>query len=277
MPIRQRYHYQDSQGLEVEGAKVGRFDAGINTNFIVYRIGDTLIDCGPSNQWPEVKAFVSEREVKHIWITHHHEDHSGNGGKLSKLFEVTPFAPIQAREKLEKGFKTPLMQRIIWGKPQPVTIEPLPETLTLSDGSPVIPVHTPGHAKDLTCFYLPKQKWFFSGDLYIAKGLKFFRSDENLQQLMSSLAKALSFDFEVIFCPHKGIEENGHQALTEKLDNLLQLCIKAQNLQQQGLSSEQISLKLLGAKEPIERLSRGNISKLNLINQALVVDITLFQ
>jgi len=276
MPIRKRYQYE-GHGLLVEGAKVGRLNMGINTNFIIYRIGSRLIDTGPANQWKFAKQFITEKPVSELWITHHHEDHSGNAQRISELFDIVPFAPIQAADKLKNGYKTPFFQSLIWGKPQKLKrMQPLPEQLELEDGSPVIPVHTPGHAKDLTCFYLPKQKWFFSGDLYLAKTLKLMRSDENLELLMQSIKKALQYDFEVLFCPHKGIEEDGYNCLSEKLSNLVKICQDAQAHQQQGKSLEDITLEMLGPKEPVDKLSGGNISKENLIREALKVDLSQF-
>jgi glyoxylase-like metal-dependent hydrolase (beta-lactamase superfamily II) len=268
MPIRQYYSHEN-----VKGCKVGRFNMGINTQFIVYRIGDTVIDTGPSNQWRHVKNFLSQSPVNQLLLTHHHEDHSGNAGRIAKLFELTPKAPSLSQAKLANGYATPLIQKIIWGNPQKTASEALAEREYLSDGSQIIPVHTPGHAKDLTCYLLPEQGYFFSGDLYIARNLKLLRSDENLPQLVGSLRKAISLDFKILFCPHGGIFENGKEMLTTKLNNILALCEKAQQLEQQGLALETITLKLLGPEDMVGKLSRGNFSKMNLIKQCSQVTL----
>ncbi|MCL6416160.1 MBL fold metallo-hydrolase [Aestuariirhabdus sp. Z084] len=268
MPIRKRYQHE-----QVEGARVGRLDAGINTTFIVYRIGSTLIDCGPSNQWRSVREFVAERRVKQLLITHHHEDHSGNGARLARQFGLTPLAPQLAQDKLSSGFYIPPVQRMVWGRPHPVETAPLPDQVVLADGGLLYPVHTPGHAKDLTCFYLPQQKWFFSGDLYISKSLKMLRADENLVQLIDSIGKILTLDFEVLFCPHRGIVEEGKASLQAKFDNLLSLCGEVQGLAREGLTSREISDKVLGPEGWISKLSRYNISKINLVDAALTVDL----
>ena len=68
-------------------------------------------------------------------------------------------------------------------------------------------------AKDLTCLFLPEQKYLFSGDMYISKSLKYLRIDENLTQLIQSLRKLIALDFEILFCPHRGIVEEGKKAL----------------------------------------------------------------
>ena len=274
MSIRNHYRYENGEHT-VLGTRVGRFNLGINTTFIVYRIGDTQIDTGPSNQWRQVRQILEQEgqntPLRQLLITHHHEDHSANAARISALTGVTPYAPEQARTKLTQGYRTPLMQKLIWGSPRPVQTHPYPDHITLADGSPVIPVHTPGHAKDLTCFFMPQQKYLFSGDMYIARSLKHFRSDENLQQLINSLDTLLALDFDIIFCPHRGIVEDGYQALSDKRNNLIQLCERAQQLLQQGLNEKQITHKLLGPEDMIAFLSGGNISKTNLIRQALQV------
>ncbi len=106
MPIRERYKLG-----KVEGARVGRFNRGINTTFIIYRIGNNLVDCGPSNQWRAVKRFVDEQPVETILLTHHHEDHSGNAARIAKQNQITPFAPELSQKKLSGGFHTPIWQK----------------------------------------------------------------------------------------------------------------------------------------------------------------------
>lgn len=267
MPIRDRY-----QHAHVDGARVGRINMGINSTFIVYRIGTTLIDGGPSNQWHSVKSFITEQPVEQLLISHHHEDHSGNAANIARHCHLTPLAPELARRKLATGYPTPLLQKLTWGSPQPVQTAPLPETLNLSDGSKLVSVHTPGHAKDLHCFYLPDNGWLFSGDLYISKSLRYLRSDENLQLLIDSIRKVLTLDFRVIFCPHRGILTSGKTALQEKLDNILELCHQAKSLHRSGQSQAQIVKQLLGPEDLMSYLTQFNFSKGRLIAEALKTD-----
>lgn len=272
MPIRKRYQF-----AEVEGARVGRLNLGINTTFIVYRLGDTLIDCGPSNQWPDVKRFIQEKPVNTLLLSHHHEDHSGNAARIADLCKLVPYAPQQAANKFSDGYRTPVLQKIIWGSPQPVQTQLLPDVMTLSDKTRLETIFTPGHAKDLHCFYLPEKGWLFSGDLYISKSIRFLRADEHLDQIITSTRKVLKQDFDTLFCPHRGILENGKQALTEKLENIVQLCENAQQLQQKGYGLKQIVKQLLGPEEVASYLSGFNFAKVNLIAQAIELDSKLLK
>ncbi|MBW3139994.1 MBL fold metallo-hydrolase [Ferrimonas balearica] len=266
MAARERFHIE-----AIEGVRVGRFNFGINTTFIVYRVGDTLIDSGPPNQWAAVSAFVEERPLRQVLLTHHHEDHSGNAGRIAAMHNLVPMAPEPGRAKLARGFATPPLQRLIWGAPSPLVTEPLADGLQLDDGSPIVPIPTPGHAKDLTCFHLPHQGWLFSGDLYLSRKLRYLRSDENLTELMASLRRVLTLEFDTVLCPHRGPVRGGHQALQDKLDYLEQLCDQAQSLARQGCSEKAVLKALLGPEDWLGHLSRYNISKTNLIRQALKV------
>ncbi len=265
-----RKHYQHEC---VSGLKVGRVNQGINTQFIVYRIGDTVIDAGPSNQWRYVQTFLTQQPVRQLLLTHHHEDHSGNAYSIGKQFKLTPKAPTLSQQKLAKGYPTPLLQKLVWGKLKPVETQALSDCEYLADGSKIIPVHTPGHAKDLTCFHLPQQGYFFSGDLYIAKKLKIMRSDENLAELLASIEKVLKLDFDTLFCPHAGVIKNGKASLRIKLENILAMCGEVQNRVAKGWEIQKVSDDILGPKDFMGKVTGGNFSKLNLITQCAQVSL----
>ena len=273
MTVRNTYEYENGP-FSVYGFRTGRFDFGINTTFIIYRLGETLIDAGPSNQWPTIKRVLKPLNIQTLLITHHHEDHSGNANRISKLKKLLPYAPALGQEKLASGYPTPILQKLIWGSPLKVQTQTLPKTLIINKGSPsaaeVIAIATPGHAKDLTCLFFPKQKYLFSGDMYISKSLKYLRSDESLEQLMNSLEQLIALDFDILFCPHRGIVEKGKKALEEKLENLLNLCRQSQDLMEQGLTESEIVIQLLGPEDRLAKISKFNISKGNLIRQAML-------
>ncbi len=275
MTVRNTYDYENGPH-SVHGFRTGRFDFGINTTFIIYRIGTTLIDAGPTNQWSTIKRVLKPLNIDTLLITHHHEDHSGNANRISKLKKLTPYAPALGQAKLAKGYPTPLIQKLIWGSPLKVETQTLPDQLIINQDSAseteVIAIPTPGHAKDLTCLFLPEQKYLFSGDMYISKSLKYLRIDENLTQLIQSLRKLIALDFEILFCPHRGIVEEGKKALQEKLENLLTLCRKSQELMKQGLNESEIINQLLGPEDGLAKLSKFNISKGNLIRQAMTFE-----
>ncbi|MBE7636219.1 MBL fold metallo-hydrolase [Sneathiella sp. P13V-1] len=266
MPIRERFCYGP-----IDAARVGRMNRGINSTFIVYRWDDTVIDAGPPNQWREVKSYLSEKPVRQLVLTHHHEDHAGNAARIADLYGLTPMAPIEARDKLENGYRVPIMQRFIWGAPIPVKTAPLPAKIQVKSGDHLVPLFTPGHAKDLHVLHVPEKGWLFSGDLYIARAIRYLRSDEDLPLLMDSIRKALTLDFDTIFCPHRGLVEDGKSKLREKLQNMVTLCERSQELRKQGKTLDEIVHKILGPEDAMAKLTSFNFSKRNLIKGALEV------
>jgi glyoxylase-like metal-dependent hydrolase (beta-lactamase superfamily II) len=272
MAVRNTYDHINGPH-SVHGFRTGRLDFGINNTFIIDRLGETLIDAGPTNQWSTIKRVLKPLSIKTLLITHHHKDHSGNANRISTLKKLLPCAPLPRQEKLAKGYPTLLIQKLIWGSPLKVKTQTLPKRLIINEGAEsqatVIAIPTPGHAKDLTCLFFPEQKYLFSGDIYISKSLKYLRSDENITQLIDSLKKLIALDFDILFCPHRGIVIEGKQALQDKLQNLLTLCSQSQELMQQGFTEEDIVVKLLGPEDGLAKLSKFNISKGNLIRQTL--------
>ncbi|WP_439133108.1 MBL fold metallo-hydrolase [Pseudomaricurvus sp.] len=271
MSVMQRYQHRDLVGL-----RVGRVNLGINTSFIVYRLGDTIIDSGPSNQWKYVKPFIESRPLEQLLLTHHHEDHSGNAGAIHQLTGIQPNAPALTIDILKRGFKIPPMQRFIWGRCGLADAQPLSDDIRIGTEKTKA-LFTPGHAKDMTCYLMEDRGWLFSADLYIANYLKLLRSDESIPLLLDSIRFTLSHDFDTILCPHRGIVENGQQKLGEKYDYLTNLAEQAQTLNAQGLGLKEMTTRLLGKEGAMGVLSRYNFSKRNLVASCLDVDLKQHQ
>ncbi|NIB41056.1 MBL fold metallo-hydrolase [Pseudomaricurvus alkylphenolicus] len=260
MAVLDKFQYQG-----IDAIRVGRFNLGINSSFILYRLGNTLIDTGPTNQWRYVKPFVEEKPLQQLILTHHHEDHSGNAGRIKTLTNITPLAPELTVQKLKRGFRIPITQRILWGAADRVEAAVIPQDLCLADGERVESIFTPGHAKDMTCYLLPERGWLFSADLYIANHLKLLRVDEDIATILESTKRVLALEFDTIICPHRGIVKDGKQRLQEKYDYIVNLAAEVQQLHQQGYSQKAITLQLLGKENLMSRLSGYNFSKINLI------------
>lgn len=264
MSVRERIKWQGLEGL-----RIGRIGKAVNSSFVVYRLGQTLIDTGPGNQWKYVRPFIEEQPVLQILLTHHHEDHSGNAARLKRLTGITPQAPAITVDILKKGFRIPPWQQVVWGKAEKVDCDPLPEKLSLPDGEPVTAVYAPGHAKDMTCYVLPDRGWLFSADLYLADYLKYLRADENIHLFLQSVKAVLAENFDVILCPHRGIVENGRARLQQKHDYIETLIGNAHRGQQAGKDITQITTELLGKEDMIAYITRGNFCKQNLIRSCL--------
>lgn len=253
----------------VSGVRIGRFNKGINTSFIVYQYQDVIIDSGPINQWQYVEAFVKQHKVNHALITHYHEDHSGNVFYLKNNCQLSVHSNELCHHKLKQPFDIPFIQKLIWGTGKAVETEVLTDKFTSNENLELELLLTPGHTEDMSCFYDKANGFLFTGDLYIASKVRYFHKDEDLTKQLHSLNKVLTLDFDTAFCPHRGIMKNGKQDITNKRDFILELAEKVKSLAKQGISVKQIQKQLLGKEDLFSLVSKFHFTKQGLIEACL--------
>jgi glyoxylase-like metal-dependent hydrolase (beta-lactamase superfamily II) len=255
----------------IKGVRVGRFNKGINTTFIVYAYNDVLIDTGPINQWRFVKAFITEQNINHTLVTHHHEDHSGNAFNISDELKVPVYSNLRCQQQVKQTFDIPMVQKIIWGTAKPVDTLLLEENFTSTQGVNLQILLTPGHTQDMSCFFDAEHGFLFTGDLYIASKVRYFHKDEDLTKQLISLNKVITLDFNTAFCPHRGIMKNGKQDIIKKRDFIVDLAQQVQTLAAQGLPTKQIKKQLLGKEDLFTLISKFHFTKQGLIQACLTL------
>lgn len=253
------------QHSEVEGLRVGRFPFLINTTCILYRVGSTVIDTGPPNQWSQVRRFLQEREVEQVIVTHHHEDHGGNLAAIHDALKARVYSPPEGIEPLARGFPQKLYQRVVWGRPDPVQAEAMSEQVAIGGGRTLEAIPVPGHSVDMTCFLDPERGWLFAGDLYISSKTRYLRQDEDLRAEIESLRRIVAYDFETVFCSHRGVVRSGKEALRRKLEFLESLCEQVAHLRAEGRSLQEIKRRLVGREDLMTWITGYHFSKANLI------------
>jgi glyoxylase-like metal-dependent hydrolase (beta-lactamase superfamily II) len=254
---------------DIEGIRVGRFGSRINTTCILYRIGSTVIDTGPPNQWRTVRRFLSERDVQRVIVTHHHEDHSGNLAPIQRTLKPEIYSPPAGVTPLRDGFALRLYQKVIWGRPGRVRAAPMPDEIEIGHGRSLRALPSPGHSADMTCYLEAQRGWLFTGDLFISQGSRYLRADENIRQHIESLRRILEFEFETLFCSHRGVVPSGKEALRAKIDFLVSLCERIRQLQDEGRSAAEITRSLLGREDLLSWMTGLHFSKRNLIRACM--------
>ncbi len=258
-----------SQG-PIDGLKVGRFGLGLNMKAVCYRIGRTLIDTGPPNQWRAVRRFVQEQAEKpgldRVLLTHHHEDHAGNAARVQELLDVPVYAPAASRELLQDGYPQDTYRWVVWGRPRPVETEPVPDELTLADDTPLRTIPAPGYSDDMVCYLATDYGFLFAGDLYIVRRPQYLRADANAPLLIDSLHDVLEHDFQTLFCGHQGVVEAGRQALSDKAKYMeaLRGVVQRRN-RYDKLGVQEIADEILGREGLLYWVSGGDFAKRNLI------------
>lgn len=261
MGVLQKFEYH-----EIEALRVGKIGDRVNTACLLFRIGETVIDTGPPNQWRKIKTFLQERKIRELLITHHHEDHGGNAALIQESLGPKIYAHKDGIPLYKKRDAIPLYRRLVWGNPKHL-FEPLvlPERVELEGGIQLVPIHCPGHALDLACFHEPNRGWLFSGDLYITGRPKFLRRGEDPLLEIASIENLLAYDFDTVFCSHRGKLEHGKDGFVRKLNYMKELRENVHQAVKAGLSLRAIRDKLLGKEEILSWVSFGDFSKLNLI------------
>jgi len=235
----------------------------------VYLVDGLLIDSGPPNLGRDVRRLVGELRVGQCVTTHHHEDHSGNDGLLSRELGITPLAHQSAVSLLAQPETRPhLYRRAAWG-PRPAA-----RVAALSDrlDTPAFHfdvIHTPGHATDHVALFEPERRWLFSGDLYLAPKLRYLRADEDVYAMIDSLRRVLALEPAHLFCQHRGRVDRGPARLRQKLEFLTELGARIHQLHDQGWSDAAIARALPGSDLLWRVWTAGDFSKRHFVRAFL--------
>ena len=209
----------------------------------LYRVDGLLVDTGQRTMQREVGQWLDTDDIQQIFLTHYHEDHTGNARFLRDRSGVPVYAGDGTAQRVAHAFSILPYEHFWFGKIKacPGVLPTSGRIATERHTFEVIP--TPGHSDDHHILYEPRQGWVFGGDLYIGK-LKVFRRNEDIRQHIESARKVLLLDFEVLFCAHNPVFTNGKEALRAKLDYLETIYDKVAELHQTGRSMSEIQAEL---------------------------------
>ncbi|MGD9731676.1 MAG: MBL fold metallo-hydrolase [Desulfamplus sp.] len=234
-----------------------------------YLFGHTMIDTGQSNMRREILTIARDNRIKQIFLTHHHEDHSGNAAAIKEMLGAKVSGHCLSREKLKNAYSILPYQKYVWGKTTPLELDDFTEPIETELGK-MAAIHTPGHSKDHNVFFLQDQGILFSGDIYLGDKIKFFRSDENIGLQIDSLRKLALLDFDILLCAHNPKQKNGKNHICAKLDFLENLYGSIIELWKKGFDEKEI-FRLLQLKESyfIKYFCFCNVSMINGVRSAV--------
>ncbi|WP_456461598.1 MBL fold metallo-hydrolase [Reichenbachiella sp.] len=256
---------------EVLGLKFGYSPFGKPKLFThIYYVDGLLIDTGPLKVRKQVLSSTLDLKVDKIFITHHHEDHTGNIHQLENLHNCKVYAPEMTCEIMKKPPKLSFIQKVVYGERRAhKTLIPVKDIIeTKNFQFQLIPV--PGHAYDMVCLYEPNRKWLFSADLYVNSYIGYFISNESIKEQIESTRKILNLDFDTMFCAHNPQLENGKDQLNKKLGFLETFFQKVKSLYLKGYSDSEIFSEMkLKENKLVKLLSGGQLSKLNMVKSVI--------
>jgi hydroxyacylglutathione hydrolase len=159
-----------------------------------------LIDAGEGDVWQEIREL---EKVDKVAVTHSHHDHVDNLPEIVEKFDPEIFAyepgnTLVDAEEVSEGEKVEL------------------------GGFEFEVFHTPGHKDDSVCFYSPREKILFTGDLIFPEG-GFGRTDladGDRDLLIESIEKITELEAESFYPGHDGaVTQNAGELIMKSLEN----------------------------------------------------------
>ncbi len=231
-----------------------------------YRVGQTLIDAGSPRMADQLLAHWQDRTIETVLLTHHHEDHVGLAGPLADQGAQVR-APRPTLPWLADGLAMPRYRIHVWGRPDPVSADPLGGKVTTADGTFEV-VETPGHSPEHVALFEVDRGWLFSGDAHLGPRQE-LRAKEELVDYVASLERMRDLDAEMLFPGHGPAVETPDDALAEAIEHFESLHERAHALAGQGLSPRRIQHELLGWEGFMRYFTQGDFRKRHLIEQLL--------
>lgn len=238
-------------------------------NVYFFLVDGVLIDTAQSLMRRPFLEIIRERKINQVVLTHFHEDHSGNAASVQKAKHVPVFGHPETVRNMKRGFRILPYQYFMWGPSKRMDMKILPSVIE-SDSLSLLPVHTPGHSIDHTSYLEKNEGWLFSGDLYLASRIKYFRADERIGDTICSLKKVLALDFQTLFCAHNPERADGKEKIREKLEFLENFYGEVAALNERGFKEKEI-VKELPCKEVnlVKIFTMGNVSLAHMVRSAI--------
>jgi len=202
----------------------------------------SVIDPGESEP---VLEFLNNKNwhLDEIINTHHHHDHIGGNKKLLDVYKSKLIAPSYENNRISN-----------------INI-PVSDNETHNIGGVLAKViHTPGHTLGHVCFYMPEEKYLFSGDtlFYLGCGRVF---EGTMDQMWLSLLKLRSLPEDTtVYCGHEYTISNMKFAKYIDNDNALlnEVSLEIKNKRENALPTIPFNLGVEKKINPFLRADDDN-------------------
>lgn len=233
-----------------------------------FNVDGILIDAGSSSLLEEFTPYFQEADFDAVYITHFHEDHTGNVAYLQNERDIPAYIHPSSAPFTLKPFRIPTYRQVVWGNSAPFSSIALGQTFNSRRHTWEV-IETPGHTKDHVAFYNRDMGAVFTGDLFVSPKVKVVLAEENIIDTRASLQKVLAYDFDDMYCCHAGYVKDAKKRLQLKIDYIDELEHKVLTLAKQGKDIHEITAELFPTPYPIIAVSHTEWSPVHMVRVLL--------
>jgi len=233
-----------------------------------YLVDGLLVDSGPSYTAEELTEFLKDKGLKMVVNTHYHEDHIASNALLKERYGVELLAHPLAVDKINQPATLLPYQEEVWGYPIPSQVKEIGDTV-ITDNYRFDVIYTPGHDRDHICLFEPKNRWLFSGDLFVGTRPKAVRPMNDVRQITADLKKVKDLNPRFLFPAPGKVLTKPVPVLEQSIKYLEELGQKVVELNDKGLSPAEIMKQIFGNEYELTEFTQHHFSSLNLVESFL--------
>jgi glyoxylase-like metal-dependent hydrolase (beta-lactamase superfamily II) len=229
----------------------------------VYVARGVLIDTGFPAVGGELERWLDVHPVDGVIVTHAHEDHAGNVGRLARRGLPVQMAPESVEAARAPGH-IGLYRRLCWG-----AYRPLHETLTrfVHPAFELLPAR--GHSADHHVVWDAERETLFCGDLFIGVKVRIAHVDEDLRAQIHVLRDIAARRPRRVFDGHRGALDDPVGEFLAKADWMEQTIHTIESRAREGWSERAIRNDVLGREDSTGIVSFGDYSRLNFVRSVV--------
>lgn len=265
MFFRKNFLQQTVKGVQMGNGTIS--SPAVKLNVHSFFVDGVLIDTGAKSLEAYFKPYFDELAIEKVVLTHFHEDHSGCAALLQER-QLPIFMNEKKIESCKKRADYPLYRQLFWGRRKPFQASPIGTTFSSQTANWHV-IETPGHAVDHLAFLNEETGQLFTGDLYCQVKTRVILREESVPDIIQSIKKVLTYDFDDVFCCHAGLVPDGRKKLQMKLEYLLELEETIVKLYEEGKKAKEIDSQLFPKKYPITFFSGGDWASLNIVQSVI--------
>lgn len=228
-----------------------------------YVVRGVLIDTAFPAVADDVAQWIATARPEGALVTHYHEDHAGNVGRLAALGVPVGLAP-ETLARIAHPEPIGWYRQLCWGSASPLAAPPAPfehPALTL--------VHTPGHSTDHHVVWDAERETVFGGDLFVGVRVRVAHPGEDIRGQIGHLRRIAGLKPKRFFDAHRGPLERPVEMLLAKAQWIEEVVGRIERRATEGWDARAIQTEVLGARDLTGILSQGDYSKRNLVESVL--------